>query len=125
MCISIPVQEILTGIKAMKVKRMGKMTENEMINNAMPICLYHLNDKYSPVIKKALEEIQQYRAIGTLEECRVAVEKQIPKKYVWRKQKWYRNGKIAYKCCGSCQKSMVTRNMMYCTNCGQKLDWSD
>ena len=87
MCISIPVQEILTGIKAMKVKRMGKMTENEMINNAMPICLYHLNDKYSPVIKKALEEIQQYRAIGTLEECRVAVEKQIPKKYVWRKQK--------------------------------------
>ena len=25
---------------------------------------------------KALEEVQQYRAIGTLEECRVAVEKQ-------------------------------------------------
>ena len=29
---------------------------------------------------KALEEIQQYRAIGTVEECRVAVEKMKPKK---------------------------------------------
>lgn len=27
---------------------------------------------------KALEEVQQYRAIGTPEECRAAVEKQIP-----------------------------------------------
>lgn len=29
---------------------------------------------------KALEEIQQYRAIGTVEECREARERQIPKK---------------------------------------------
>lgn len=29
---------------------------------------------------KALEEIQQYREIGTVEECREAVEKQKPKK---------------------------------------------
>lgn len=29
---------------------------------------------------KALEEVQQYRAIGTLEECRAAVEKQIVEK---------------------------------------------
>lgn len=31
------------------------------------------------IAKQALEEIQQYRAIGTVEECRVAVEKQKPK----------------------------------------------
>lgn len=29
---------------------------------------------------EALKEIQQYRAIGTVEECREAVEKQKPKK---------------------------------------------
>ena len=29
---------------------------------------------------KAMEEIQQYRAIGTVEECRAAVEKQKAKK---------------------------------------------
>ena len=31
---------------------------------------------------KALEEIQQYREIGTVQECREAVDKQKPKKYV-------------------------------------------
>ena len=31
-------------------------------------------------VMKALEEIQEYRAIGTVEECRVAVEKQKPMK---------------------------------------------
>lgn len=31
---------------------------------------------------KALEEVQQYRAIGTLEECKIAVEKQRPKKTI-------------------------------------------
>lgn len=51
------------------------MTENEMIKKAMPTCLYPLNDKYKPVIKKALEDVQQYREIGTVEECRASVEK--------------------------------------------------
>ena len=32
------------------------------------------------VAVQALEEIQQYRAIGTPEECKIAVEKQRPKK---------------------------------------------
>ena len=50
------------------------MTENEMIIKAMPTCLYPLNDKYRPVIKKALEEVQQYRAIGTVDECQAAVD---------------------------------------------------
>ena len=50
---------------------------------------------------KALGEVQQYREIGTLEECRAAVEKQIPKKpkhtyikhgkHTWKKDK---NGEI-------------------------------
>lgn len=46
------------------------MNESEMIKKAMPVCLEPLNDKYRSVIKKALEDVQKYRAIGTVEECR-------------------------------------------------------
>ena len=46
------------------------MNESEMIKKAMPVCLEPINDKYRPVIKKALEEVQQYREIGTVEEIK-------------------------------------------------------
>ena len=59
-----------------------------------------LNSAYDTAIN-ALEEVQQYRKIGTVEECRAAVEKQIPKKpkhtyikhgkHTWKKDK---NGEI-------------------------------
>ena len=61
------------------------MTENEAIIelNNTPLIRYEervngtstLGDAIRMAIK-ALEEIQQYRAIGTIEECREAVEKQ-------------------------------------------------
>lgn len=38
--------------------------------------LYNIPIKSFEIIVKALEDIQQYRAIGTPEECRAAVEKQ-------------------------------------------------
>lgn len=58
------------------------MTENEAIellkkanrDNDM-ICILPKSDMGKCLIK-ALEEVQQYRTIGTLEECRAAVEKQ-------------------------------------------------
>ena len=37
---------------------------------------------------KALEELQQYRTIGTVEECRAAMEKQIPYKLSRKKLVW-------------------------------------
>lgn len=74
---------------------------------------------------QALEEVQQYRAIGTPEECRAAREKQMPKKVV-------KNGKRSYKCpcCGESAKtetgdSFIDYRLDYCDGCGQKLDWSD
>ena len=36
--------------------------------------------EFTKSCKKALEEVQQYRQIGTVEECREAVEKQTAKK---------------------------------------------
>lgn len=67
---------------------------------------------------KALEEIQQYRAIGTVEECRLAKERLISKKAVI--------GKIFktmgyYQCpiCGG----FLMRNEKFCNDCGQRIGW--
>ena len=73
-------------------------------------------------IIKALEELQQYRAIGTPEECREAIEKQKSKKPTeqYRLGTSGRGGK-----CPSCKHHLDRSvDVMYC-DCGQKLDWSD
>ena len=64
----------------------------------------------------ALKEIQQYREIGTVEECREAVDKQKPKKPVLRND----NGKLRKSCpvCG-CFFSPLSRS---CPKCGQAID---
>ena len=87
-------------------------------------------DKHFNMALKALEEIQQYRALGTLEECRAAVEKQIAKKPKEYEDKFY-----GCPVCGNVllhkwekypAKLMNKKNgLPYCLGCGQKLDWSD
>ena len=67
---------------------------------------------------KALEENQQYRAIGTPEECRAAVEKQKAKK----PHKNYEKFSGVWCSCGS---YLGVDKPNYCSDCGQKLDWSD
>lgn len=68
----------------------------------------------------ALEEVQQYRTIGTPEECREAVEKQTDEKPTAVLGTF---GGTEYECknCGS----DVCYGDEYCRWCGQKLDWSD
>lgn len=67
----------------------------------------------------SLEEIQQYRAIGTVEECREAREKQIPKKPI-------HDGLYA---CPNCHTIMLQGAFeakgKCCKECGQALDWSE
>ena len=75
------------------------------------------------VAVQALEEIQQYRAIGTPEECKIAVEKQRPKKPI-NPDDDYGTFK-----CPNCNGLIFTEDRFethkYCLLCGQKLDWSD
>ena len=75
---------------------------------------------------KALEEIQQYHKIGTVEECRKAVEKQKAKKCVIDSCSDHTH----YKCpsCGQIELSIykhgfprLGRITKYCENCGQAL----
>ena len=77
----------------------------------------------------ALEEIQKYRAIGTVEECRAAMEKQTARKGIREKiKKGYNRGMHHYYC-PVCYEKGDLRNKYnvgsYCSDCGQKLDWSD
>ena len=67
---------------------------------------------------KALEEIKQYRTIGTPEECRAAVEKQKAKK----PHKNYEKFSGVWCSCGS---YLGVDKPNYCSDCGQKLDWSE
>ena len=72
-------------------------------------------------VGKTIEECAEYEAIGTVEECRAAMEKQRKKivknqygtSYIW---------KAGY--CPVCGCG-VTARWDYCQCCGQKLDWED
>lgn len=72
-----------------------------------------------------LEELKQYRAIGTPEECRAAMERQNPRAAIAEKED---TGTTKYTCptCGMYMGwSTGTFPARYCWKCGQKLDWSD
>lgn len=77
---------------------------------------------------EALEEVQQYRKIGTVEECREAVEKQISKEPDYEGD-GYSNGQLVYDtwvcpCCGQSYE-VDYDDYEYCPYCGQHIDWSD
>ncbi len=72
-----------------------------------------------------LEELKQYRTIGTVEECRAAMERQNPIAAIAEKED---TGTTKYTCsaCGMYMGwSTGTFPARYCWKCGQKLDWSD
>ena len=70
---------------------------------------------------KALEEVQKYREIGTVEELMDAVNKQMADK----PQKVLTLHGTEYECkqCGN-ELSVNAFNGEYCHWCGQKLDWT-
>lgn len=72
---------------------------------------------------------EEYKAIGTPEECRVAVERQTARKGIREKiKKGYNRGMHHYYC-PVCYEKGDLRNKynvgLYCSGCGQKLDWED
>lgn len=70
---------------------------------------------------KALEDVQQYRAIGTPKECQAAVEKQVVKKPI-------RNDKCTCPSCGTHnevfkkRRNTVAHDIVYCWHCGQAVE---
>lgn len=85
---------------------------------------------------KALEEIQKYREIGTVEECKAAVEKQKPKKpkdglkinpVLDEKGAYVDADKTVFLICPICGEMVGTDYMRarFCRECGQLIDWSE
>ena len=113
------------------------MTENEAIERLKCLRLYmsitdknskckFLEEDYSAnkMAISALEEILQYRKIGTVDECKAAMEERIPKKPIKNRKQEIRYTS-AYSC-PNCGRSFTgTGIAKYCYHCGQALDWSD
>lgn len=95
--------------------------------NVSPL-LYKGREEKANTILTMIEELQQYRAIGTVEECRAAVEKQTARRPDYEGD-GYADGHLVYDtwichCCGK-HYEVDYDNYNYCPDCGQKLDWSD
>lgn len=88
--------------------------KNEFANTSTQIC--HNCDHKDEYIEELEAEVEEYRAIGTPEECRVAVEKQTAKR-----PRIMGNAMI----CPSCPRCFKSDNSAHCPSCGQKLKWED
>ena len=63
------------------------------------------------------KELEQYRALGTVEELKEAMEKQVAKKPIMKKREHILHYECP--CCG------FTTLLPHCGNCGQKIDWEE
>ena len=106
----------MTEQEAMEVLKQPCLCDYDLSNTVLD-CDIKQCDKRDAVLQaiKALEEICQYREIGTPEECREEVEKQRARKI---SSAWC-------PCCGNYLTSQKLEDEYYCVYCGQKLDWSD
>ena len=115
------------------------MTENEAIERIIgsacssgkcyDACLYgEGNCEYDAAII-ALKEVQRYREIGTVEECREAVEKQKPKEPTVLKQQH-----SDFYNCPKCGRNLILKcgtdwfggqHYKSCPNCGQAIQWDE
>lgn len=102
----------------------------EIIKSNMPTSGYQMLRESLDMAIEALKEIQQYREIGTVEECREAVKKQTQKKCAIDSCPDHTH----YKCpsCGQIELSIykhgfprLGRITKYCENCGQALQQED
>ena len=75
------------------------------------------------LLEKRKRLLKEYCKIGTVEECREAMEKQIPRK---PRDVEYDH---SYFVCGNCGTAIYTSDEfeahLYCLNCGQAINWPD
>lgn len=116
----------MKSVKDNAVATLDHIKKNEL--NVSPM-LYAGRKEKAEMIIKGFEELEQYRAIGTIEECQEAREKQIKKKpNIWG-DGYDNEGKMIYDMydCPNCGKSYEIdySNYEYCPECGQAIDRSN
>ena len=107
------------------------MTENEAISRIKDhMEIHRLKEPRAIYITialsmaiSALKEVQQYRKIGTMEECREAVAKQKAQKPKELDTEY------GYFICGNCGGAIACtddfKSHKYCLNCGQAINWEE
>lgn len=81
---------------------------------------------------EAMDELQEYKKLGSLEEIREAAEKQKPKRPMSGVEKSWGHEKEAH-ICPVCDYYLPqtyfigegNKKITYCDNCGQAIDWSE
>lgn len=71
----------------------------------------------------ALKEVEQYRQIGTVDECKIAREKHTPKSV-----EFYGDGEDGKMLCPNCKEDLWDLKecgFNNCPYCGQALEWGD
>lgn len=93
----------------------------ECLKSNKPTSGYLMLQESIDMAIKALEEIQKYRKIGTVEECRAAVEKQKEKNPI-------RLDKCTCPSCGTYnevwkkRRNTLPSDVVYCWHCGQAVE---
>lgn len=106
------------------------MKENEAIRILGDTTLCTPLGQAAFVAIESMKKLQQYRAIGTVEECREARERQSVKKPIEYEDKYY--------ACPVCSNVLMYKwekypsqlkdkkcALPYCLSCGQAIDWSE
>ena len=99
----------------------------EIIENDVPTRGYLSIKEALDMTVSALKEVQQYREIGTVEECREAAEKQKKKTPIKSDLDIEESVIKFYECpnCGDILCDMPGNRDKYCRECGQAIHWSD
>lgn len=113
------LEDEINGLKEQKYGELGEIAAKvfKEINGDERIKVFR-------VAISALEEIQQYREIGTVEECRKALERRKPKRAVFDCMigNWEgifncpACGKVILRDCGDVENT-------FCERCGQAIRW--
>lgn len=111
-----------------------KRLADEVLINAIGVmktmndCYGELTEPLDIVRYKFLQELKEYREIGTVEECREAVEKQKPEKPDYEGDGYDNNGNIIYDTwiCPTCGAwyEVDYDDYKHCPECGQAIDLS-
>lgn len=106
--------QALEEVQRWRTSVINPKIKNVFANTSTQIC--HNCDHKDEYIEELEAEVEEYRTIGTPEECRAAVEKQTAKR-----PRIMGNAMI----CPSCPRCFKSDNSAYCPSCGQKLKWED
>ena len=111
------------------IKALGELPQYRAIGTVEEL---EAASKYLRLVKmcgtvgRVIEECAEYEEIGTPEECRAAVEQQIPKRPTLCKSDEQTTRYTADYRCPKCNGMFTGTGIAnYCYHCGQRLDWEE